>query len=181
MRVSKLPLVLLLGAVSLWAQVEKADTDKIAQFKAVFIYNFIEYVTWPTAKSTGPIVIGIIGDSDILPFLGKLTSKRKVEGRQVVIRQHPAVNDSLMGGPFSSYHILFITSELTEELEHICENMTGKNVLLIGDSSGFGQRGVAINFVEENGRLKFEINLKALDRAGLKMHAQLYKLGILIE
>lgn len=181
MRVPKLTLILLLGAVSIWAQVEKADTEKIARFKAIFIYNFIEYVTWPTAKDTGPLVIGVIGDSDILPSLEKITSKRKIEGRQVVIRQHPVVSDSLIDGSFSSYHILFITSELTEKLEHICEKMTGKHVLLIGDSSGFGQRGVAINFVSENGKLRFEINLKALDRAGLKMHAQLYKLGILIE
>jgi hypothetical protein len=40
---------------------------------------------------------------------------------------------------------------------------------------------VAINFVLKGTKLKFEINQKALEGAGLRTNSQLLKLGILVE
>jgi len=51
----------------------------------------------------------------------------------------------------------------------------------VGDGKGFGSRGLAINFVLVDGKLKFEINTRALSIARLDMSSQLLKLGILLE
>lgn len=43
-----------------------------------------------------------------------------------------------------------------------------RNVLTVSDSPGLAERGVAINFVVVEGKLKFEINTATLKRAGCR-------------
>ena len=66
-------------------------------------------------------------------------------------------------------------------LEKINKKLQGKQVLTVGDTAGFARQGVCINFILVDGKLKFEINPKALARADLNMSSQLLKLGVLVE
>jgi len=50
-------------------------------------------------------------------------------------------------------------------------------VLLVGEQDGFCQAGGGINLVSTDGRIGFEINLKALQRVDLKAGAQLLKVA----
>ncbi|MBT4496141.1 MAG: YfiR family protein [Gemmatimonadetes bacterium] len=181
MRVSKLLLILLLNPVILWAQIDANEEARLAKFKAVFIYNFVEFVKWPETKNAGSITIGVVSNSFLLPTLEAVARKRKASGEEIVIKKHVTVNDTLIAQSFPSYHILFVGPALTDELGMIAESLAGKHVLIIGDTDGFAKKGVAVNFILIDGKLKFEINTKALSRAGLEMHSQLLKLGILVE
>jgi hypothetical protein len=50
-------------------------------------------------------------------------------------------------------------------------------VLTVGETKAFVEAGGIINFILEGDKLRFEIDLAAADRAGLKMNAYLQKLA----
>lgn len=166
----------LLAAFSFGVRADQAEERRLAKFKAVFIYNFIEYVKWPAAKESGPFVIAVLGKSDITPFLQQIAPKRKVGGRKIEVR----VQEALESDP-PSCHILFVTSAYEKELEAIKGKLQGGYVLTVSDTKGFVQKGAHINFVLVDGKLKFEINPKTLDEAGLYMSSQLLKLALRVE
>ena len=174
---AKLSLALgLLCCSSFAAESGVVKDGRLTRFKAVFIYNFIDYVKWPEAQKTGPFVIAVIGESDIRATLEQIARKRKVGEREIVVRTQPAVGDSL-----PPCHILFVSSSLENKLKDIKEKIKGKHILTVSDTEGFARKGVAINFVLVDGKLKFEINLKALAHVDLNLSSQLLKLGILVE
>jgi len=169
-------ILLLVGAALVEAQIDQAEQTRLAKFKALFLFNFIEYVKWPEDRKIGPLIIGFTGDSEILPFLERIAQKRKVGNREILIRRC----DPLADDP-ASCHLLFITSSSAGKLDEILHRLEDKQVLAVSGSDGFGRRGVAINFVLVNGKLKFEINTQALSVARLDMSSQLLKLGILLK
>lgn len=57
--------------------------------------------------------------------------------------------------------MLFIATPVERHLERITALSHGTGMLLIGDTQGFAQRGVMVNFFLENGKISFEINLEA--------------------
>ena len=173
MNMAKRTLILvLLAATALGAQADPAEKTRLARFKGVFIYNFIEFVKWPEARNSGDFVIGVVGESDVTPILEQIAPKRKVGDREIAVRRH-AVTDDL-----SSCHILFLAPSVDEKLEELVASLADKHVLTVSDAPNFTQRGVAINFVLVDGKLKFEIASQALARAGLVASSQLLKLGI---
>jgi hypothetical protein len=50
----------------------------------------------------------------------------------------------------------------------------------VGDSEGFCQRGGAINFFLEDGRVRFEMNLDVIDSLGLHVSSSLLRLARLV-
>lgn len=166
-------LLTLLATTAVRAQTDPAEEVRLAKFKAVFVYNFIDYVKWPVFRQTGPFVIGVVGPSHALPFLEQIAHKRKAGDRDIEVRQRQA------GARLDSCHILLLDPSAEDHLGEIQTRLKGKHVLTVGD--GLGGRGLAINFVLVDGKLKFEIDPKALARDGLNMSSQLLKLGILVE
>ena len=56
----------------------------------------------------------------------------------------------------------------------------GHSVLTVGEQEGFAVRGGIVNLTKEKNKVRFEINLDAAKRAGLKMSSQLLKLAKVI-
>jgi uncharacterized protein DUF4154 len=59
--------------------------------------------------------------------------------------------------------------------------LEGTAVLTVGDLDQFALRGVQIAFRTEDKKVRFDINVAAVERAHLKISAQLMKLGRIVE
>ena len=174
---AKLLLVLgLLGSTTIRAEGQAEVDGRLARFKAVFIYNFIDYVKWPEVTKTGPFRIAVVGNKDLATTLETIAQKRAAGDRELVVTAQPAVEDSL-----PPCHILFLSASEEDDLDHVKAQTAGRHILTVGDTPGFARKGVAINFVLVDGKLKFEINLEALAHVDLSLSSQLLKLGILVE
>ncbi|MBT6231474.1 MAG: YfiR family protein, partial [Candidatus Scalindua sp.] len=53
-------------------------------------------------------------------------------------------------------------------------------ILLVGESLGFATSDGAINFIKRDGKIKLEINRKALRAANLTASSHLLKLAVLV-
>ncbi|MDD5628197.1 MAG: YfiR family protein [Elusimicrobia bacterium] len=146
--------------------------DKV---RTAFLYNFTKYVRWPDSGAGGDFRISVIGRSGVGAALEELSRSKQVDGRRIRV----AVLDSAQDlGPA---HILFIACSERERLREILRKARGKPILTVGGCAKMAEQGAAVNFVILEGKMRFEINRSAVERAKLEMNSELLKLAILVE
>lgn len=145
------------------------------KFHTVFIYNFTKYIKWPASSQNGDFVIGILGNSPIIPELERMANVKKVGNQNIVVKKF---NNA---ASISNCQILFIPSVESNSLKDVKNVLKNKPTLVITERVGMAQKGSAINFVLQGGRWRFELNKATTDAAGLKVADQLSRLAILVE
>lgn len=144
------------------------------QVKAAYLFNFLKFVEWPDqsfADPLAPIVIGVVGEDPFGNALPQVVIGKTVQGRDLVIRIYHAGED-LRGA-----HILFISASERKRLPMILSSLRGSSVLTVADTAGFLEAGGMIQFLNENGRVRFAINVDATGRAKLNMSSKLLGLA----
>lgn len=153
---------------------ENSDPD-IENLKAAFIYNFTKYITWPDLENSDAFRIGVMGDSKIAKSLGQIASKKQVNNKPIKVYRIHTVQD------FRGCQILFVSSSEKDQISEILSALGQKTILTIGDTPGFCERGIMINFFIQGGMVKFEMNSTRLESVGLKASSQLQKLARIVE
>jgi len=142
------------------------------EIKAAYLYNFIKYVDWPSSGDT--ITIGVLGGNPFGTALAPLDGKI-VKGRRLLIKEVASLRDA------QKCQIIFVSSSEKSRLQEIFENLKSARVLTVGETQGFASSGGIINFVEENNKVRFEINADAARRTGLNISSELLKLAKLVK
>ena len=159
-----------------------AIADEQEQFsrhdvEAAYIVNFVKYVEWPEATfpdAKSPFTIGILGENPFGDTLAKLASEQDLNGRGIAITHSNDVND------LTTCHIVYIGAASEDEPPPDLSAFEGKPVLTVSERKDFARDGGAVNFVQVDSKVKFEINLKAAKRVDLKVSSRLLKLAIKI-
>lgn len=143
--------------------------------KTTYIYNFTKYVQWPEPDTSATFNIVILGDSNIHNSLQELSEISEVADKKINLKRIQSIEE------IEGCHILFISGSVDSLLSQVIEKAREKNILTVGDTEGYARRGIALNLVIVEEKLRFEMNIQALDRAGLRASSQLKRLAILIE
>ena len=146
------------------------------EVKAAYIYNFTKFVEWPPVTSQGGganLEVCVIEDDAVASSLAAIEGKI-VGNRRIRIKRNPPLQ-----GP-RSCDLLFIGAAEKGELKQILAAVGDKAVLTVGDTKGFAQQGVMINFYTDNNRVLFEINPKAALRAGLRISSNLLRIARIV-
>ncbi len=171
--------LVVIAAARLWVAPASADTRPPTEYemKAVFIYNFAKYIQWPglaTPETEKPFVVGLIGKDPFGPVLDDVMRGQRVQNRAVVVRRFATVHEVV------NCDILFVGSSEQANLQRIFEALRRAPVLTVGDMDHFAERGGMINLTTEENRIRFEINMEAIGRSGLKAGSQLLRLARLV-
>lgn len=164
-------ILLLLGFYNNFGQVEEY------KLKAIYFAQFYEYVKWPEtpAPAANIFVIGYVGDTPVMDHQDIIRKKILLPPPQqlkiIKIKKTEEVDNCQM---------LFIASDEEDRLDDILRRIADKAVLTVGDTPGYGEKGVLINLYLLENKVKFEINLPAVKRAGLYISSRLYKLARII-
>ncbi len=144
------------------------------EVKAAFLFNFTKFVEWPDASFSdpqAPILLGIIGDD---PFGGSLTSiiaGQKVDGRTIVIQRHR------YGDDLRHCHILFVSASERSHVAQILASVQTAGVMTVSDIDGFAEAGGLMQFVLEENRVRFVVNLDVAKQSKLRVSAKLLALA----
>jgi hypothetical protein len=147
------------------------------EVKAAFLYNLAKYIQWPEPSHAGaarPFVIGLIGKDPFGPALDQAMAGRTLQQRPVVVRRFVRVEE------VTGCDLLFVAASAREDLGRILTALRGAPVLTVADMDQFAERGGMINLTMEEKRVRFEINNKAIARAGLKAGSQLLRLARIV-
>lgn len=143
--------------------------------KAVSLYAFGRYVTWPETAfgdPKQPFVIGVFGGNPFGDALERIAAKKQLNGRAIVVRQLSAAEE------VNRCHMVFISRTVTRESEALLvQQAAGKPVLLVGESPGFAERGGIINFYQSGENVRFELNPDKGVESRLSLNAKLLSLG----
>ena len=74
-------------------------------------------------------------------------------------------------------HLLFICPSEKKTVNEIIGLVKNQGVLTVADTQGFLDAGGIVNFVIEDNKVRFDINLTASEKAGLKIRSQLLRLA----
>jgi hypothetical protein len=160
--------VLLVASVP-WAAAQAAISAE-SQVKAVFLFNFAQFLGWPPQAFKGsqaPIVIGILGTDPFGPYLDELVRGERIGDRPMVVRRFRRVED------VTDCHILYISRSEAGALPRIVAQLKGRGVLTVGDIDGFTRQGGMVRFTTEEGKIHLRINVQAAQSAGLTISSRL--------
>ena len=145
--------------------------------KAAFLYNFAKFIEWPSntfEDSKSPVRLCVLGKNPFGIALESIEGK-PIHGRKLIIERLNNTKE------IKICHILFISESEKKQLDFILENIKDLNILTIGDTKNFARLGGIINFTMVKKKIRFEINLDAANRAGLKISSKLLKLADIIK
>jgi hypothetical protein len=168
---------LLLGFVCMLAVSQaRAEPSLQAEYnlKAAYLYNFTKFVSWPAARfanPSAPLVLGIFGSSPFDSTLARAIAERRVDGREIVLRQVASSADARLT------HVLFIPAGSERAAASAMTAIRTEAVLTVGETDAFREQGGVIRFVVEDNKLRFVIDAEAVGETGLKISSQLYKLA----
>ena len=169
-------LMLIVPLVSLWPAAGAAQDVAVseAEAKAAFLYNFAKFVEWPAKAFTSdsePISVAVFGDDQFAVKLSALLQQRKAHGRSFHVRKAFSVQEA------KEAHIAFISSEENKRVAQILDGINNSPTLTVGESEPFFEHGGMINFVVEDKKLRFDINVGAAEKASLNVSSQLLRLA----
>jgi hypothetical protein len=156
----------------------RAQTVSEYGLKAVFLFNFTQFVEWPSHAFSGPddpLCIGILGDDPFGMTLDQAIRGEKSQGHPLTVRR------SRDPAALSSCHVVFVAESERARIDQVLAGLGGGSTLTVGETEGFAQRGGVIGFYRDGSKLRFEISTQTARRKDLKISSQLLNLGRIVE
>jgi hypothetical protein len=157
--------LLLLGAQGVQAEHRAGEYH----VKAAFLFNFAKFVSWSGAPGQA-LVIGVAGDDPFGAILESTVRGKTVGGRPFEVRRFAS------GAEVQGCHILFVSTSEKRRFGDLVRQ-AGPGVLTVGEAPQFVREGGIVRFYVEANRVRFQINAKAAEEAGVKIHSQLMSLA----
>lgn len=147
------------------------------QVKAAYLTHFLKFIQWPEPPpSSRSAAICIIGEDPFGSDLNELMKGERINGRPVEVKRVSRMEDT------RACMILFVSQSERERVPSLVRFVRGKHAgdvgtLLVGDSPDFAEKGGAIQFITESGKIRFIVNLEAAEAAGLKISSRMLALA----
>ena len=144
-----------------------------AKIKIAYLVNFLRFVEWPEGHGKKTHIC-LFGTSEEYHNASENLKHQTIDDESIVIREY---NDKSGLGSLENCQIIFVTSRASHRQKIIANTLTGKNVLLVGESQGFIQHGGMINFISRDNTVRFEINLDAINRTQLVIPSKVLRIA----
>jgi hypothetical protein len=148
------------------------------QVKAVLLFNFSQFVSWPPTAFTSvdePLVIAVLGHDPFGADLDAVVSGERVGNRPLVVRRFRDVSE------VKQCQILFIHHSEVAKLSAIAAALRGRSILTVSDADDAANRGVVIQFVTEGNHVRLRINVAVARADGLTISSKLLRPAQLID
>jgi hypothetical protein len=140
--------------------------------EAVYLFQFGKFVQWPTAPASNePFDICIIGRDPFAETLDNTIAGETIGKSPLKDERIDTTDDA------KRCRILFISASEDAHLDEILGRLGKSPVLTVSDVPGFLARGGMIQFVVQDNRVRFDINVATAKRAGLAVSSQLLKVA----
>jgi hypothetical protein len=154
-----------------------AESDAIArreaQFKAAYLFNFVKFVDWP-ANGSDVLTVCFIGGNGVFDALAEGIEAKRIGTRQLVVRRLDATATS------DGCNAVYFDESASS---HISAVIAAKEtpILTISDAKAFTAKGGMIELFTDSNRLRFNINVDAAQKAGLRISSSLLQLAATVK
>jgi hypothetical protein len=161
------------GVICCGAAVTAQITRPEYELKAAVVSKFPEFTEWPEdlLNNRRTIDLCVVQPNPFGQVLNDLVAGEILRGHALVARD---VSDPRN---MASCQLLFVPSRSSTDLEEVLASVKNLPVLTIGESTDFLDRGGIVSVRVVEGRVRFEVNLDAANRAGVRLSSQLLRLA----
>ena len=150
-------------------------TAQKAKYQGDIVIKLSKYITWPESIEDYKFVIGVVGSVDDYKCFQQLAfSNGGLNNRLIEVRYYECTDT------IDECQLLYVSQECKIEIEKIVKKTKNDPILIVSDKAGYGKQGSIINFVDSEGKLKFELNQKQANKRGLQVSDKLKNLAIII-
>lgn len=149
-----------------------AATTTEYQLKAVFLFNFIQFVEWPATSADaeqGPLCVGVLGPDPFGADLEAVMQGEQIRGRPIVVQRYATIDE------VDRCHLLFVGTMDAEQLKAALDRLKGRPILTVGETAAFLDAGGMIRFITESNKIRLQVNLRAADEAQLRLSSKLLR------
>jgi hypothetical protein len=157
--VRALALLALASGIGLAAGVCRAQVDG-KDLKAVYIFNFAMFTTWPEAAGKGPLFVCASPDNPLWPGLHALNGKA-VNGRPWTVTE--------LAHPKAARCDIAVLARAAQQPAGLAPG-----VLVVRDGAG---SKAAITLVEDDEHIRFDIDTQEAAKNGLRFSSHLLRLA----
>jgi hypothetical protein len=143
------------------------------QVKAVFLFNFTQFVEWPQqsfADARAPFVICVLGRDPFGSALDEAVRGETVDGRALVVERYRSAAE------LKPCQILFIDRSAGSDVNKTLASLGHQGMLTVSDSDVLTPPpGVIIRFLNEGKKIRLRINVDSARDAGLTISSKLLR------
>lgn len=172
-----LALALLLGASRTALSGGQSPPVLEYQVKAAFLLNFARFVEWPPQAFPGgnsPLTLCVFNHDPFGTALDQVFRGKAVNAHDLVILR---ISD-LQG--LRSCQLVFVSSREDKRLPEVLNTLRGTSALVVGEAEGFAERGGGIEFFLDGTKLRFAVNVDALEESRLTVSSKLLALAKIV-
>lgn len=159
-----------MGICTIFPQSLQADEASEYGLKALFLYNFAIFTSWPDS-SIDKFNLCIYGDDPFGSDINFLMKSKKINERAIDIHRIDNMNQ------FNQCQLLFIARSKSSNLVDVIATVQDKPILTVADSPGASHQGVILNMNVKDDKVTFEVNLMMAKKVGLNLSSQLLRLA----
>jgi hypothetical protein len=164
----------LVAGLCVCAPLLRAEQVAEHDVKAAYLYNFTRFVEWPAdvPPLNQPFRLCVVADATTTEAVKRTMTGESVGGRAT----ETLVPDS--SKEIRKCQILFIGRSATHRAEPLLHAAKGLPILVVGETPGFAKNGAGtIEFIREDNRVRFEVNVEAAKRCGLSISSRLLQVA----
>ncbi len=152
-------------------QILAAEGSSEERVKAIFVYNFSHFVTWPpnAGPPESPFVIGVLGSDELSASLEAAVRGESVDQHPLVVRRLRPTDD------IGDCQILYIDRAEAGQLTRVLATLDHRSTLTVSDVEDAAARGVMIQLVTESAHIRLRINVDSARTAGLTISSNLLR------
>ncbi|HEY6467181.1 MAG TPA: YfiR family protein [Candidatus Acidoferrales bacterium] len=140
--------------------------------EAVYLYQFGKFVQWPAGPaSTEAFPICVLGRDPFGKTLDSTIAGEKIGNTPLKADRIEDLSD------VKHCRILYISPSEDARLDAILARVGSSSVLTVSDLPDFESHGGMIQFIVEDNRVRFEINVAVARKSGLSISSQLLKVA----
>jgi len=151
-----------------------AQTAVAAELKAAYLLNFTKFSEWPNLPAESPLVLCVLGDPSVSRELSTLTRGQRVNNRELQVRKLSN------GEPVKPCQVLYVAAAETSAAGPALGGVRELPILTVSDRGGFAASTGTIELYVEGDRMRFAVNVDAVQRAKVRVSSRLLAMARIV-
>jgi len=142
------------------------------EVKAVFLFNFSQFVSWPPeafSAADAPMIIAVLGSDPFGHELDAVVRGERLGTHPLEVRRYRDVSE------VTNCQILFIDRSEARQLPEIVQALRGRSILTVSDIDEGTRAGLMIDLVKQSDRIRLRINVAAARAGRLTISSKLLR------
>jgi len=163
--------VCLLGAF--WPAAGRADDTLESAVKATYLYKLAAFVAWPPgALPANSIVICVVGNDPFGAVLDQAVAGETVQQRPIIVKRYGTITAN------PGCQLMYVSGSGAQPVANVLAAVRGAPVLTVTDEQSDSSTAGTINFVLQDGYVRFEIDPRMAAQSGLNISSKLLSLAV---